>query len=98
MLTLNFYSIDEKTPKHNQEIVYFRPMSSFGCSGYEMTVGDVEYAWSEIDDGVDNGNSVCYNHETKLDGHRLDVFFGSVHSDGCYWLDLETYLNCFNVK
>ena len=80
-------------------IVYFRPMSSFVFSGYEMNCGVVEYSWSEVDENnVDTGNSVCYNNETELAGHRLDVFFGITSSSGCYWLDSDEYLDCFNVQ
>jgi hypothetical protein len=73
-VTFTFHTIEEKKPKHDQEIVYLRIGSEFGYAFFEPKVLQAEYRWEEIDeDGYPTGDDVIYNGESpkEMEGHKL---------------------------
>lgn len=71
MKTFNFYSISEKTPKHNEDIILLRHRTVFDSEGFEPIHTSVEYQWAIIDsDGDDTGSAYCYE---ECDPEGIDI-------------------------
>lgn len=106
--TLTFYSLAEKTPQHNEQILYF----STGFDSFDVQVGNlreatVEYYWDECDeDGEYTGTSACYDpDDSEEEGNwKLCLAFsdeGFVIDDeeprknNFYWINAEEFWNTF---
>lgn len=62
MITLNFYTLAEKTPKHNESIIYLDKKYSFDSYGFQPREINVEYSWELVEsDGTHCGVSVGYD-------------------------------------
>ena len=62
MITLKFYTLAEKTPKHNESIIYLDRRYSFDSVGFQPKAITVEYSWELVDsNGYYCGVSVCYD-------------------------------------
>lgn len=82
MITFDFYTPEEKIPKHDETIVYISKRSSFGTEYFDVKVGIIEYVWEELDEnGEYNGNSLYYDIEDFMDDPnvRLNVLVSNDH-------------------
>ena len=62
MITLKFYTLAEKTPKHNESIIYLDKKYSFDSCGFQPREITVEYSWELVEsDGAPCGVSVGYD-------------------------------------
>lgn len=62
MITLNFYTLAEKTPKHNESIIYLDKKYSFDSYGFQPREINVEYSWELVEsDGTHCGVSVGHD-------------------------------------
>ena len=91
--TLTFYTIAERTPKHDEIIVWLREVGDSFAEGYTLTDCEVEYQWTEVDeDGEDTGSGVVYNGEGSLKNHKLSILFdGYEVEDDWLWMPAEEY-------
>lgn len=62
MLTLNFYSKNDKAPEIGQKIVYVQKYECYGFVGLsEVTEDEVKGVWIEYEDGRETGTVVNYD-------------------------------------
>ena len=99
MITFEFYTPEEKLPKHDETIVYISKQSSFGMEYFDVKVGIIEYVWEELDEnGEYNGNSVCYDAEDFMEDFmddpnvRLNVLVSNDH----FGMDFFDEVVCWN--
>lgn len=104
MLNLTFYTIEEKFPEHNQEVMLLLKQ---GLSNeYELFETVVEYSWEEFDSitNFPTGEYFClldYGSKEipKNCSYRLilvDQTTGNVLTkDNCFYCPLEEYLKSF---
>ena len=101
-VTITFYKISEKKPKHGQQVIYLRGISSFDMYGYEPRETTAYYTWEEIDEeGEETGNSACYDPEefpdikvgeTIDEGYKLMIQFDEyIATDDVLWVDYDEY-------
>jgi hypothetical protein len=66
------YKIECRRPKHGDEIVWYKRLSSFGFYGFEPCFTQVEYHWQDED-----GTGVCYDGESEdemyKEGYKLYI-------------------------
>lgn len=75
MITLKFYTLQDRIPKHDEEIIYLRPMSSFGYYGFEPKETTAGYCWFGYDEqGLHTGAQVGYDPEIELNFKVGDTF------------------------
>lgn len=61
MITFDFYTPTEKIPKHGDEILFIRKITHFGNDYFELSHGNIEFSWEELDEnGEYTDNSTCY--------------------------------------
>ena len=65
-ITIKFYTVAERKPKYQEDIIYMKPSSSFGFDGFNTMECQVEYVWEGYYEAEPTGNSVCY--DPKEDG------------------------------
>lgn len=105
-VTITFYKISEKKPKHQEDIIWLRNTSSFDMEGFEPREIQAEYQWTELDeDGEPNGNGFIYESEEDLkdfenpDSVKLDILFdGYVATDDFLWVGVEEYWSFFEER
>lgn len=104
-VTLKFYKLSEKKPKHLEDIIWLEGCGSFGSFGFNPREIKVEYSWTELDEaGFDSGNSYCYDEKYLKDFNndalfRLDILFdGNVGDDDTLWCSVEEYWEAFEKE
>lgn len=91
MLTLNFYTIEERVPFDGQEVILLKLTSSFGAEGYNAREGKIEILWHN-----GNGSFCSHNDDNDPRWEMVMVFDGDVLTkDNCYWCPVEEYYNQF---
>lgn len=95
-----FYRISEKKPKHNEDVIWLKSVSSFGYYGFEPKELTATYCWFEVDaNGEHNGNECCYSEGDgeSLEGHSLAIMFGgyTVEPDWL-WCSVDDYWDAFD--
>ena len=60
MKTLNFYTVEERTPKNGETVFIIGEIMSYGSSYMDPKFAKVEYTWVVIDKDGDTGNQVCF--------------------------------------
>lgn len=101
MLNIKFYSVAERKPKCGDEIIYLKPVSSFGSEGFRPTETTVEYCWFEKDeDGDFNGCQICYNEGDENDPPEncsLEIMFDDyIAQPDWFWCTIDEYWNYFD--
>jgi hypothetical protein len=95
MITFDFYTIEDRPPNHNDEVVFLSKQNSFEVEYFNVRIGTIEYVWEELDEnGEYNGNSVCYDADDFMDDPniRLNILI-SDYSGGHDFFD---YVFCWN--
>lgn len=92
--TLTFYSIAEKMPEHEQNIVC---VSKYG---HELQNMQVTYHWEEVDEQGFTGCSVCYRGEESLANHELELLGenGWVLTEDTLWCSEKDFDKLFNIE
>jgi hypothetical protein len=96
MITLNFYTIAERRPRHGQELVYLRRGDSFGFVAFEPVEGTAEYCWFGMDEYGDfDGNQLIYEDDGQPPppGYRLEIMFGNrvIDEENYWWCPMDEY-------
>lgn len=105
-INLTFYSLKEKRPKHNEQVIVLSPRSSFGFEGFEPITSNVEYCWFCVDDdGTFDGSQCCFDSINEAH-HKLDdvtygpddskwvlkaIVNGYILQENSYWSPEEEY-------
>lgn len=105
MITLNFYTIEEKQPKFNEEVILILKRHSFGYSGFEPVETIIEFLWEEYDEeGLSTGDYINYSEddseeEMLKDNYRLvmvDQQSGTfLDKDNCLWCPMNEFYDKF---
>ena len=98
-VTIRFYKVSEKKPKHGEDIIWLRHAGSFGYYGYDPRQITVEYQWDILEDGEYNGTSCCYESQDdfKPDEANLVILFdGQQATEDDLWIGVEEYWKCFD--
>ena len=107
--TLTFHSLVEKTPQHDEQILYFSTCyDSFDAQVGNLNDATVEYYWDEYDENGDyTGNSACYNQEDSAEdnwklcfsigdeGFVIDEVEPEPRKNNYYWISAEEFWNTF---
>jgi len=94
MITLNFYTINERRPKHGQQVAYLRRSHSFGSVDFRPEEAEAEYCWFEYDDIGFTGLQVVYEEGQEPPPNcRLEIMFGHevVDAENYWWCPAEEY-------
>lgn len=95
MITLNFYTIAERRPKHGQQLVYLRRSRSFDFVVFQPVEAEAEYCWFGYDeDGDFNGSQILYEEGAEAPpGYRLEIMFGheTVDEENYWWCPMDEY-------
>lgn len=94
MINLKFYTLDERTPEHNQEVVYLEYGSSFGCDSVGIRTGLVRYLWEDPEE-----QEYCYNYENPEDmyGYTLVILIdGYVLEGNNAWCTTDEYFDAID--
>jgi hypothetical protein len=113
-VTIKFYTVTERVPKHGEDIIYLRPTTSFDSEGFDPNECSVEYVWIGFDPeyGEPTGNDICYG--VAVDGvknvgdciisdegdvYQLKLQFdGYSPSNDWLWSPIEEYWASFENK
>ena len=98
-VTIKFYNVSEKKPKHGEDIIWLRRQGSFGYYGYDPRQITVEYQWDILEDGEYNGTSCCYESEsdfTSDEATLVILFDGQQVDEDDLWISVEDYWKCFD--
>lgn len=113
MIKIPFYTFTERSPSHNQEVIYLTKVSVFDQEGFEPREGIVEYSWEDYDkDGSREGSSSCYIEEydgtpplgaiiKNEDGSycKLECIVDGYYSeDISYWTPVDEYHSAFDIE
>ena len=93
MITFNFYTLEERTPKHGEEIIFLSKRYSFDSVAFDPILTTVEYVWDEEIDGEYTGTSVCYTEGEDMNDPnlRLRIIFDGYYAEDCYWCPVDEY-------
>lgn len=92
MITFKFYTLAERRPNHNQEIIVLRKSSSFGMDGFSPSEGTCEYTWMYHDDSGSCGYSENDNHDyMHTIADLLIEFDGYIMDETFVWCPVEEY-------
>lgn len=88
MITFNFYTMEERTPKHNEDIMILRKTSSFGISSFRPKETYCVYEW------VDTNGETCGWSENDLPEDTKDMTLritcdGYVMDENIVWCPVE---------
>ena len=106
MITLNFYTLAEKTPKHNESIIYLDKKYSFDSYGFQPREINVEYSWELVEsDGTHCGGSVGYDENDPTPPELSEEENSEKETKEKDKTDEEKYfpkihpvlINCFNL-
>jgi hypothetical protein len=89
MINLKFYTLQERLPDHNQEIVYLEYGSTYGVDSVGIRTGKVEYIWLEAE-----GTGYAYTEGESLvsAGYELCVLIDGYNLEGKNaWCTVEEY-------
>ena len=88
MITFNFYTVEEKTPLHNQHIMGLWSSKSFGMDGFRPVQTICEYMWL-----YEDGTAYEYSEGDSLDDGRVLIITadGRVMDSDCVWCPLDEF-------
>ncbi len=99
-VSIIFYTMAERQPKHNEHVIWLRPTGSFGFDGFDPQEVNAEYCWFQLDeDGTFSGNQMMYSSRNKIApaGYKLEIMFdGEVVDDFTLWCPVKEYWKYFN--
>ena len=99
MVTLKFYTISERRPKHKQLVLYFRRVECMGHVDFSLREETAYYCWFELDeDGDFNGSQILYTEgEEAPPNCKLEVMFGhdTVDDQNYWWCPVDEYDDAF---
>ena len=84
-IAIKFYTVAERKPKHQEDIIYMIPCSSFGFDGFNTMECQVEYVWQGYDGEDPTGDSICYDPDPDVDGIRILGDELNYETEGCYY-------------
>src|SRR3989304_6272109 len=99
MITLKFYTVEERKPNHGEDIVWLKKTTSFfGADRFQFNECNVEYQWLEIDEkGEETGCGRCYEEgDRPLEGYVLNILFDGWDADECLWCPIEEFGSSFD--
>jgi len=94
MINLKLYTLQERTPEHNQEVVWLEYGSTFGYETIGIKHGTVEYTWSD-----EIGTCCGYNYEEPQDmqGWTLVITIeGYILEGKNAWCTVDEYFECID--
>ena len=97
-VTLTYYTVKERTPKANADIIWLEPISSFDLEGLMPREISVEYEWVLLDkDGNDVGDSEVYDATDKQpQNSKLRILFNGYEAlDTFLWCPVDEYWKSF---
>ena len=103
MITLNFYTLTEKQPKHDEEVILLLKRQGLGVVGFDPYESTIEWLWEEFDsEGICTGDYINYQeggNEDSIDmsNYRLimvDSQSGTfLDENNCYWCPIDEFYN-----
>lgn len=83
-IKLEFYSLEERKPKHQEDIVFLKRSYGF-FEEFQLIERTVEYCWFGLDkNGSLDGNQYCYSEETDSENKIGDIITSEI--DGSKWI------------
>ena len=85
MVTLKFYTLQDRIPSNGEEIVYLRSTSSFGYFGFEPKETTAEYCWFGYDgQGIHTGDQIGYDPDIDSN-FKIGATFVDEDDPHVYW-------------
>jgi hypothetical protein len=99
-ITITFYKVSERKPKHNESIIWLKNVNQYGFEGFEPVELNVEYSWEEIDENGDyTGGSYVYdqnNPPPPVNCKLIILFKAVIAEDDFLWCPVEEYWKSFD--
>ncbi len=90
-ITLTFYKVSERTPQHEEDVIWLQKDGHFDYVGFSPR--DVTVCWSWLDQ---DGSSCGYNGEESMEGSELKYEVdGNYLTEDDLWCPVAEYWAAF---